>query len=401
MSSALCLVTLFLSYTLWAVNFTKTTDKPVIFTNQTHDLYTILALDRPAKKLNAQAIKPAHTITLTPHEYYLESVQVINSNTKKPAVLHVFERLEHTKYTIIDTSQHYDSFQLDFDYYLQSNGIYYTDCITNTKRVYQGGISSDWYTVSLPTGVTPAQFIERMRTLYYTYFAPDGSHIVQPDYLPRIPKIVHQIWIGSKPVPEKYREYQKKWQELHPAWSYKLWTNTDIKHIAWSSPALKQVFDQAKNYAAQADILKIQLLHTYGGVYVDLDTEPLEPLDSLAHRFDFFGLLYGPHKGTLVIDAFFLGACPRHAIIAKTLKNIVQLAHKIPNISHVTNNKQFIYNLISAVMPLTHAVWSQAGRNTTRDILLPIRYFNNYATSSVSYGVHYPERSWQKTPHKT
>ena len=389
---------------LQGVNFTKNTRKPLVFKNSTDMLYTLTVFDTTTDKLTTQSLSSGASVTLAPDNYNLSSLTIISKQDNKPALFHVFEYPNYTCYTVVEKAQLFDSFQLDFDAYLKSNSSYYTDCITDKKIIYPGNITSHWYRVSLPKYISPAAFISRMRELYYTHFTQAGTQksscTTQASVTSRIPKILHQIWIGSQPMPENYAANQKKWQALHPGWIYKFWTNADLEQFSWSSPKIKKVFDQAHNYAAQADILKIELLHKYGGVYVDLDTEPYEPLDGLVHRFDFFGLLYGPYKGTLVIDAFFLGACPGHRVMAQALKNIIYLAHHIPDISHVTKNKKFVYNLISAVMPLTHAVWSCAGRHNTRDIILPIRYFNNHALSSVSYGVHYPERSWAKNKPK-
>ena len=39
----------------------------------------------------------------------------------------------------------------------------------------------------------------------------------------KIPKIIHQIWIGPKPIPDQYKEFSQKMIEMHPDWEYHLW----------------------------------------------------------------------------------------------------------------------------------------------------------------------------------
>ena len=45
----------------------------------------------------------------------------------------------------------------------------------------------------------------------------------------KIPKIIHQIWIGDKskqPV-----ELMKTWETMNPTWEYKLWTEENIPEL--------------------------------------------------------------------------------------------------------------------------------------------------------------------------
>lgn len=36
---------------------------------------------------------------------------------------------------------------------------------------------------------------------------------IQPQEVPKIPKIIHQIWIGNRKLPKKLHEYQQTWIE--------------------------------------------------------------------------------------------------------------------------------------------------------------------------------------------
>ncbi len=65
---------------------------------------------------------------------------------------------------------------------------------------------------------------KRIKNLYDTYVVNNIEYNPQV----RIPKIIHQIWIGS-PLPQKYYRWQKSWQKYHPDWEYKLWTERDIE----------------------------------------------------------------------------------------------------------------------------------------------------------------------------
>ena len=49
----------------------------------------------------------------------------------------------------------------------------------------------------------------------------------------RIPKIIHQIWIGNE-IPEKFKEFTEKMKDVHEAlgYKYKLWGNEIWKKYA-------------------------------------------------------------------------------------------------------------------------------------------------------------------------
>jgi mannosyltransferase OCH1-like enzyme len=57
-----------------------------------------------------------------------------------------------------------------------------------------------------------------------------------------IPKTLHRIWVGG-PMPEHYREYGRRWEELHPGWSFRLWTNEDFTN-GWLEN--QDLFDRAE-----------------------------------------------------------------------------------------------------------------------------------------------------------
>ena len=52
----------------------------------------------------------------------------------------------------------------------------------------------------------------QLRSLYNAYIAKFCMQ--QPG---RIPKIIHQIWLGS-PLPERYKQWQRTWTDNHPDW---------------------------------------------------------------------------------------------------------------------------------------------------------------------------------------
>jgi len=96
-----------------------------------------------------------------------------------------------------------------------------------------------------------------------------------------IPKILHTIWLGNEK--SKY-DYRDRWIKLHPDWSYIHWTESVIQSCYWAQDSKYKNF---KDYVSQSDYLRLFILYYWGGVYVDMDVEPLKSFNSLIEQ-DFF-----------------------------------------------------------------------------------------------------------------
>ncbi len=143
----------------------------------------------------------------------------------------------------------------------------------------------------------------------------------------RIPKIIHQIWVGPNHFPEKYRAWQKTWQSL-PGWTYKLWTDEDVKDFPMIN---KDVYYQEKNYGARADILRIEILNREGGVYIDTDYECIQPevFDELNSKYDFYCGITPLDCFGLMLNNAIIGSIPGHPILKAIITNLPILHDEI------------------------------------------------------------------------
>lgn len=121
-----------------------------------------------------------------------------------------------------------------------------------------------------------------------------------------IPKMIHIIWIGPKPFP--YQENYDSWVNLNPEFKVKLWTDMNI-------PTLhnKKAFGYMKSYAAKADILRLELLYRYGGIYADADSRCLRSIYPLISGLRCFGMT--GNRGNVANG--FLGSVKKHPAFEK------------------------------------------------------------------------------------
>jgi len=89
-----------------------------------------------------------------------------------------------------------------------------------------------------------------------------------------IPKIIHQIWIGPNPMPSKFME---TWKLKNPDYEYICWTEEKIKELNFIFRCQK-IIDMVEFYYGKADIMRLEILQKYGGIYIDADSICIEPL---------------------------------------------------------------------------------------------------------------------------
>lgn len=86
-----------------------------------------------------------------------------------------------------------------------------------------------------------------------------------------IPKIIHQIWIGNKPIPTKYIDtFRKDYIEKFPHYDYILWDENKINNLPMSQ-VIKNIYNKEPTMYGKADIARLVILYEYGGIYIDAD----------------------------------------------------------------------------------------------------------------------------------
>lgn len=200
--------------------------------------------------------------------------------------------------------------------------------------------------------------LDTLRTLYER----NNLSKVTPQETPRIPKIIHQIWLGSQ-FPEQFKSFQQSWIKYHPDWEYTLWTDKDVEAFGLEN---RKLYDNATNYGERSDIARYEILYRYGGLYVDTDFQCLKPFDLLHHCYDFYTGIELPAMaswlGKIIIPNGLIGCIPGHPI----LKNCIQ------QIKYKTGTDTVRK---TGPIPFGNSVLQLAGTSDTRDIAFPASFF--------------------------
>lgn len=142
---------------------------------------------------------------------------------------------------------------------------------------------------------------------------------MQPLSTPLVPKIIHQIWIGNEPFPEKYKFIVDKWRTMHPWWDYKLWDDTAIAALELEN---KEFYTAGANPGEKSDIARYEILKRFGGVYVDTDFECIKSFDDLISKVDFCMAVEPVTTSPACLGNACIIAAPHHPILCALVDEI-------------------------------------------------------------------------------
>jgi mannosyltransferase OCH1-like enzyme len=240
----------------------------------------------------------------------------------------------------------------------------------------------------------------------------------------KIPKIIHQIWLGKK-MPKEYECYRSSWIAHHPDWVFIFWADSplnfdrgttivssfqeldiwlnsqvsndrfcvvDVRKLVFDN---RRFYDLAKNYGEKSDILKWEIVYRVGGLYVDTDFECLRPFDELHVMYDLYTGIQPLDTNQVQLGAALYAAVPGHPVLARCVGNIQYNQH-IPYIVVKTGPIHFTRCFIEA-----------ACLYGTSDVALPAGYLYpcGYEQRGMprpawqrpeSYAVHHWAGSWLK-----
>ncbi len=226
----------------------------------------------------------------------------------------------------------------------------------------------------------------RWRALLAKLYQARQPSKILPTPQPQIPKIIHQIWLGS-PLPDGLRQYTRTWQELHPGWKYILWTEENARHLTLQN---QDLYDKATNWAVKSDILRYELLSKFGGLYVDTDFECLMPLDDLMHRYTAFAGI--SNEPCFAINNALIAAAPGHKILKQCIANLrMPKSNRWQDVSKGCGPMHFTRSFMTEL---------ETGYNSA--LAMPERYFypkplhgeGSKRDILSAYAVHHWDASW-------
>ena len=102
-----------------------------------------------------------------------------------------------------------------------------------------------------------------------------------------IPKILFQTWKSKTDIPANFAYWSRTFRDENPAYEYRLWDDADNRaFIGEHYPWFLATYDAYPAEIYRADAVRYFFLYHFGGVYADMDTECLRPLDAMLEIAD-------------------------------------------------------------------------------------------------------------------
>jgi mannosyltransferase OCH1-like enzyme len=134
-----------------------------------------------------------------------------------------------------------------------------------------------------------------------------------------LPKIIHQTWKDGNLSPLQQARVETV-KRQYPHHTYKFWTDADNDNwITCRYPEFKD-FYITLSAIQKADFIRYLYLHSFGGLYFDLDVELYKPLDLPSADV----ILTHMEAGSPLLDPFFLAGAVDNAFFYDLCHSIAQ-----------------------------------------------------------------------------
>lgn len=134
---------------------------------------------------------------------------------------------------------------------------------------------------------------------------------------------IHQIWVGDKRIPNHVKNYMDRVKNHHVDFNYYFWNDDNLPELPEN---LKKIYDSYQQPVLKADLLRMYVVYTYGGTYLDADLIPARGLDSHV-------ILHKEYDGFIVYDDSYQMSALSNTIFGFK-KNHPLLKYMLDNITH-------------------------------------------------------------------
>lgn len=123
----------------------------------------------------------------------------------------------------------------------------------------------------------------------------------------RIPRMIHRVWLGDQPMPIKHQQFAETFVHHHSRWEMRLWTEEDLPALGITEGS------RSRSASELANLMRYEVLHKFGGVYVDTDVECRRAFTPLLRGIDAFAALEIPGR----VGNAILGSVAGHRAFAR------------------------------------------------------------------------------------
>jgi len=212
----------------------------------------------------------------------------------------------------------------------------------------------------------------------------------------KIPKIIHQIWLGPNSRPDIWMNSWKiDYCKQYSDWEYKLWTEKEINEFELKN---KAQYELEKFYNGKSDIARYEILNKFGGLFIDADSlwikESINCLDDIILESNTYGFFCAKEpKNSHIYANGVIGSIPNHKILNDMIDHIQSNYFELKKTS---NLERQIWQ-ITGTQPFSNIV--NNNYNKLKNVLILEHFFfypvsfhqNNLNLDTKSFHIKYPK----------
>ena len=200
-----------------------------------------------------------------------------------------------------------------------------------------------------------------------------------------IPRTFHFIWLGNRSLPTAAQNNINLWTKFHPNWQVRLWTNASVLSSDLRMYNRHRWIKFPRSHRQASDILRYEVIYQYGGVYLDVDFEPLRNIESYLHGVQAFVA----HETEQFACNGIFGAIPGHELTERLVTLLD--ASFASNVNGTVNQQSGPYHMtrqLTAMKEKNRASMQQGFQSFAPPSFLPFPMECNGSWSAVRSPCH-------------
>lgn len=146
-----------------------------------------------------------------------------------------------------------------------------------------------------------------------------------------IPKIIWQTHnYLYEDLPKSLEKCSKTWVNLNPGWEYRYTNHLERDSFIKSNYPELYNFYLKSNPITQADVWRMCVMYSFGGVYADMDSVCSKPLDYMLSDYQDYELITEPRYNEKDVNIAYFASAPKSKILAKVIKSMIRDKVKDP-----------------------------------------------------------------------
>ena len=209
-----------------------------------------------------------------------------------------------------------------------------------------------------------------------------------------IPKIIHYCWFGGGKIPEENQVFIDDWKTVCPDYEIIKWdeNNYDVNKIAFMREAAAE-----KNWTFVSDYARLDIVNTYGGIYLDVDVKIKKNYDKFLELNSFWGMEQDYNRELYVNPGLGFGSISDNTVLYQLLDYY----------NHIHFEKD---RIIAQPLFLRKAFEQQGfaqinkiqefdfGTIFPKDYFAPLNSIGKLKTTNNTVSIHHYLGSWKSNP---